>query len=46
MTRESHLKQLIKDSGLTVKDFAKRIDMPYSALLTMLNEETEIHPQT
>ena len=38
MTRESYLKQLIKDNGLTVKDFAKSIDMPYSTLLTMLNE--------
>ena len=38
MTRESYLKQLIKNNGLTVKDFAKSIDMPYSTLLTMLNE--------
>lgn len=39
MTRESYLKQLIKNNGITVKDFAKSIDMPYSTLLTMLNEE-------
>lgn len=38
MTRESYLKMLIKDNGFTVKDFAKSIDMPYSTLLTMLNE--------
>lgn len=39
MTRERYLKQLIKENGFTVKDFAKSIDMPYSTLLTMLNEE-------
>lgn len=38
MTRERYLKQLIKDNGLTVKAFAKSIDMSYSTLLTMLNE--------
>lgn len=39
MTREKYLKDLIKKNGLTVKDFAKSIEMPYSTLLTMLNEE-------
>ncbi|EOS51924.1 hypothetical protein C809_00679 [Lachnospiraceae bacterium MD335] len=39
MTRESYLKKLIKENGLTIKDFAKKIHMPYSTLLTMLNEE-------
>ena len=38
MTREDYLKKLIKDNGFTIKDFAHRIDMPYSTLLTMLNE--------
>lgn len=39
MTREDYLKQLIKNNGFTIKDFALSIDMPYSTLLTMLNEE-------
>lgn len=39
MTRESYLKKLIRNNGFTVKDFAKSIDMPYSTLLTMLNDE-------
>lgn len=38
MTRESYLKKLIKDNGFTVKGFAKSINMPYSTLLTMLND--------
>lgn len=39
LTRETYLKSLIKQNGLTVKEFAKTIDMPYSTLLTMLNDE-------
>lgn len=39
MTREQYLKNLIKSNGLTIKEFAQNIDMPYSTLLTMLNEE-------
>ncbi|MCM1056645.1 MAG: helix-turn-helix transcriptional regulator [Firmicutes bacterium] len=39
MTREQYLKNLIKKNGFTIKDYAKKIDMPYSTLLTMLNEE-------
>ena len=39
MTREQYLKNLIKNNGLTIKEFAQNIDMPYSTLLTMLNEE-------
>ena len=39
MTREQYLKTLIKSNGLTIKEFARNIDMPYSTLLTMLNEE-------
>ena len=39
MTREQYLKNLIKSNGLTVKEFAQNINMPYSTLLTMLNEE-------
>lgn len=38
MTREEYLKQLIKNNGFTIKEFALNIDMPYSTLLTMLNE--------
>ena len=39
LTREQYLKNLIKSNGLTVKEFAQNINMPYSTLLTMLNEE-------
>lgn len=39
MTQEQYLKNLIKSNGLTIKEFAQNIDMPYSTLLTMLNEE-------
>ena len=39
LTREQYLKNLIKSNGLTIKEFAQNIDMPYSTLLTMLNEE-------
>lgn len=38
MTREKYLKKLIKENGLTIKEFAQIIEMPYSTLLTMLNE--------
>ena len=32
MTREAYLKQLILEDSGTVKDFAKKINMPYSTL--------------
>lgn len=38
MTREKYLKTLIRENGLTVKEFAQSIEMPYSTLLTMLND--------
>ena len=38
LTREDYLKQLIKNNGFTIKEFALSIDMPYSTLLTMLND--------
>lgn len=38
LTREIYLKKLIKNNGFTIKEFAQNIDMPYSTLLTMLNE--------
>ncbi|MBU5450726.1 helix-turn-helix domain-containing protein [Acetivibrio sp. MSJd-27] len=37
MTREDYLKSLIKQRGITLKDFAKKIEMPYSTLLSILN---------
>jgi len=39
LTREDYLKKLIKNNGFTIKDFALSIDMPYSTLLTMLNDK-------
>lgn len=39
MTREKYLKNLIKENGFTIKEFAESINMPYSTLLTMLNDE-------
>ena len=39
LSREIYLKNLIKNNGFTIKEFARKIDMPYSTLLTMLNEE-------
>lgn len=38
LTREDYLKKLIKENGLTVKEFAQSIEIPYSTLLTMLND--------
>ncbi|WBY63698.1 helix-turn-helix domain-containing protein [Thermocaproicibacter melissae] len=37
MNREQYLKLLIKNKGLTIKEFAKKINMPYSTLLSILN---------
>lgn len=37
MTREAYLKQLILEDSGTVKDFAKKINMPYSTLHSILN---------
>ena len=37
MNRENYLKSLIKEKGITLKDFAKKIEMPYSTLLSILN---------
>jgi len=34
-----YIKNLIKEKGFNIKDYAKYIDIPYSTLLTMLNEE-------
>lgn len=38
MTREQYLKNLIKENGFTLKEFAHSINMPYSTLLTMLTD--------
>lgn len=38
MTREIYLKNLIKENKMTIKEFAQSIEMPYSTLLTMLND--------
>lgn len=38
MTREAYLKELIRANGFTAKEFAQNIDMPYSTLLTILND--------
>lgn len=37
MTREEYLKALIKQSGMTIKSFAAYIEMPYTTLISMLN---------
>jgi hypothetical protein len=36
MTREEYLKQLILEDSGTVKDFAQKIDMPYTTLHSIL----------
>jgi len=37
MTREEFLKMLIKQKGYTIKNFAAKIGIPYTSLLSMLN---------
>ena len=36
MTREEFIKKKIKEKGVTLKDFARMIHMPYSTLLSVL----------
>ena len=36
MTREEFIKKKIKEKGMTLKDYARMINMPYSTLLSML----------
>ncbi len=36
MTREEFIKKKIKEKGMTLKDYARMIHMPYSTLLSML----------
>lgn len=36
MTREEFIKKMIKEKGMTLKDYARMINMPYSTLLSML----------
>jgi repressor LexA len=37
MSREQYIKDLIKQNGYTLKDYAGKINIPYSTLLSMLN---------
>lgn len=37
MTKEEFIKQLIKQNGYNIKSFAAAISIPYSTLLSMLN---------
>lgn len=39
LTREDYIKELIKQNGLTIKEYAAQIQIPYSTLLTMINEQ-------
>lgn len=36
MTREEFIKRKIREKGMTLKDYARSINMPYSTLLSML----------
>ena len=36
MTREEYIKKKIREKGMTLKDYARMIGMPYSTLLSML----------
>ena len=38
MTREQYIKDMIRQNGYTIKEFAKQIDMPYSTLLSIINQ--------
>lgn len=37
MTREDYVKSLIKSNGYNLKEFAAKIHMPYTTLLSILN---------
>ena len=37
MTREDYIKSLIKSNGCNLKEFAAKIHMPYTTLLSILN---------
>ena len=37
MTREDYIRSLIKSSGCNLKEFAAKIHMPYTTLLSILN---------
>ena len=36
MTREEFIKRKVREKGMTLKDYARSINMPYSTLLSML----------
>ncbi len=38
MTREQYIKDLIRQNGYTIKEFAIGIGMPYSTLLSIINQ--------
>ncbi len=38
MTREQYIKDLIRQNGYTIKEFAGHIGMPYSTLLSIINQ--------
>ncbi len=38
MTREQYIKDLIRQNGYTIKEFAGVIGMPYSTLLSVINQ--------
>ncbi len=37
MTREEYIKDLIKSKGMNIKEFSNLVKIPYSTVLTMLN---------
>ena len=38
MTREQYIKDMIRQNGYTIKEFALHIGMPYSTLLSIINQ--------
>lgn len=38
MTREQYIKEMIRQQGMNIKEFAQKIGMPYSTLLSVLNQ--------
>ena len=38
MTRENFIKEKIREKGYSIKDFANKINMPYTTLLSIVNK--------
>ena len=38
MTRENFIKEKIRENGYSIKDFANKINMPYTTLLSIVNK--------